>query len=70
MNIENKSKEEKEIILNTITEVVNLMKNPCSFRKFIENLGLTGKDYEALYNAGGMYLVDVSNFLDENNIDR
>lgn len=78
-DIENNSKEEinsqekekeKEIVLNTISEVVNLMKNPCSFRKFMENLGLTSKDYEALYNAGGMYLVDISNYLDENNIDR
>lgn len=65
-----KTKSEKEIVLNTISEVVNLIKNPCSFRKFMENIGLKGKDYEDLYNAGGMYLVDISNLLDEMNVDR
>lgn len=65
-----KNKSEKEIVLNTVSEVVNLIKNPCSFRKFMENIGLTGKDYEDLYKAGGMYLVDISNLLDEMNVDR
>lgn len=59
--------EEKEIVLNTIKETVNLMKNPCSFRKFMLNLGLESKDYESLYNAGGMYLTDIANLLEEMN---
>lgn len=56
---------EKEIVLNTIRETVNLIKKPCSFRKFMSNLGLESKDYEDFYNAGGMYLTYVANLLDE-----
>ena len=58
-------KTEKEIILKTINAVAELMDNPCSFRKFLENLGLENKDYEDLYNARGMYLTDIANLLEE-----
>lgn len=51
---------EKEIILKTIRETVHLMKNPCSFRKFLQNLGLESIDYEDLYIAGGMYLTNLA----------
>ena len=56
---------EKEIILKTINAVAELMDNPCSFRKFLENLGLEKKDYEDLYNARGMYLTDIANLLEQ-----
>lgn len=59
---------EKEIVINTIKIIVDLMENPCSFRKFLENLGLESKDYEELYKAGGMYLVDICNMLEELNV--
>lgn len=58
-------KTEKEIILKTIEVVVELMKNPCSFRKFLENLGLESKDYEDLYKARGMYLTDIATLLEQ-----
>lgn len=58
-------KVEKEIILKTIKITANLMKKPCSFRKFLENLGLESKDYEDLYKVGGMYLTDIANSLEE-----
>lgn len=58
-------KTEKEIILKTINVVAELMDNPCSFRKFLENLGLENKDYEDLYNARGMYLTDIANLLEQ-----
>lgn len=51
---------EKEIILKTIREITHLMKNPCSFRKFLQNLGLESIDYEDLYIAGGMYLTNLA----------
>ena len=59
---------EKEIILKTINAVAELMDNPCSFRKFFENLGLENKDYEDLYNARGMYLTDIANLLEQQDI--
>lgn len=49
-----------EIVFETIEEVVKLMKDPCSFRMFLERLGLDSKDYEALYKAGGMYLTNLA----------
>ena len=58
-------KTEKEIILKTINAVAELMDNPCSFRKFLENLGLENKDYKDLYNARGMYLTDIANSLEQ-----
>ena len=58
-------KTEKEIILKTINVVAELMDNPCSFRKFLENLGLENKDYEDLYNARGMHLTDIANLLEQ-----
>ena len=61
-------KTEKEIILKTINVVAGLMDNPCSFRKFLENLGLENKDYEDLYNARGMYLTDIANLLEQQDI--
>lgn len=61
-------KTEKEIILKTINVVAELMDNPCSFRKFLENLGLEKKDYEDLYNARGMYLTDIANLLEQQDI--
>lgn len=61
-------KTEKEIILKTINAVAELMENPCSFRKFLENLGLEKKDYEDLYNARGMYLTDIANLLEQQDI--
>ena len=61
-------KTEKEIILKTINAVAELMDNPCSFRKFLENLGLQKKDYEDLYNARGMYLTDIANLLEQQDI--
>ena len=61
-------KTEKEIILKTINVVAELMDNPCSFRKFLENLGLENKDYEDLYNARGMYLTDIANLLEQQDI--
>lgn len=61
-------KTEKEIILKTINAVAELMDNPCSFRKFLENLGLEKKDYEDLYNARGMYLTDIANSLEQQDI--
>lgn len=61
-------KTEKEIILKTINVVAELMGNPCSFRKFLENLGLENKDYEDLYNARGMYLTDIANLLEQQDI--
>ena len=61
-------KTEKEIILKTINAVAELMDNPCSFRKFLENLGLEKKDYEDLYNARGMYLTDIANLLEQKDI--
>ena len=61
-------KTEKEIILKTINVVAELMDNPCSFRKFFENLGLENKDYEDLYNARGMYLTDIANLLEQQDI--
>lgn len=61
-------KTEKEIILKTINVVAELMDNPCSFRKFLENLGLEKKDYEDLYNARGMYLTDIANSLEQQDI--
>lgn len=61
-------KTEKEIILKTINAVAELMDNPCSFRKFLENLGLENKDYEDLYNARGMYLTDIANLLEQQDI--
>ena len=61
-------KTEKEIILKTINVIAELMDNPCSFRKFLENLGLENKDYEDLYNARGMYLTDISNLLEQQDI--
>ena len=61
-------KTEKEIILKTINVVAELMDNPCSFRKFLENLGLENKDYEDLYNARGMYLIDIANLLEQQDI--
>ncbi len=61
-------KTEKEIILKTINAVAELMDNPCSFRKFLENLGLEKKDYEDLYNARGMYLTDIANLLEQQDI--
>lgn len=63
-------KTEKEIILKTINAVAELMDNPCSFRKFLENLGLEKKDYEDLYNARGMYLTDIANLLEQQDITR
>lgn len=61
-------KTEKEIILKTINAVAELMDNPCSFRKFLENLGLEKRDYEDLYNARGMYLTDIANLLEQQDI--
>ena len=61
-------KTEKEIILKTINVVAELMDNPCSFRKFLENLGLENKDYVDLYNARGMYLTDIANLLEQQDI--
>ena len=61
-------KTEKEIILKTINVVAELMNNPSSFRKFLENLGLENKDYEDLYNARGMYLTDIANLLEQQDI--
>ena len=61
-------KTEKEIILKTINVIAELMDNPCSFRKFLENLGLENKDYEDLYNARGMYLTDIANLLEQQDI--
>ena len=61
-------KTEKEIILKTIKVVAELMDNPCSFRKFLENLGLENKDYEDLYNARGMYLTDIATLLGQQDI--
>lgn len=61
-------KTEKEIILKTINVVAELMDNPCSFRKFLENLGLENKDYKDLYNARGMYLTDIANLLEQQDI--
>ena len=61
-------KTEKEIILKTINVVAELMDNPCTFRKFLENLGLENKDYEDLYNARGMYLTDIANLLEQQDI--
>ena len=61
-------KTEKEIILKTINVIAELMDNPCSFRKFLENLGLEKKDYEDLYNARGMYLTDIANSLEQQDI--
>ena len=61
-------KTEKEIILKTIKVVAELMDNPCSFRKFLENLGLESKDYEDLYNARGMYLTDIAGLLGQQDI--
>ena len=58
-------KTEKEIILKTIKVVAELMDNPCSFRKFLENLGLESKDYEDLYKARGMYLTNIATFLEQ-----
>ena len=60
-----KIKTEKEIILKTIRVVAELMDNPCSFRKFLENLGLESKDYEDLYKARGMYLTDIATLLEQ-----
>ena len=48
--------------------IAELMDNPCSFRKFLENLGLENKDYEDLYNARGMYLTDIANLLEQQDI--
>lgn len=61
-------KTEKEIILKTVNVIAELMDNPCSFRKFLENLGLKNKDYEDLYNARGMYLTDIANLLEQQDI--
>ena len=61
-------KTEKEIILKTINVIAELMDNPCSFRKFLENLGLENKDYEDLYNARGMYLTDIATLLGQQDI--
>ena len=61
-------KTEKEIILKTVNVMAELMDNPCSFRKFLENLGLENKDYEDLYNARGMYLTDIANLLEQQDI--
>ena len=61
-------KTEKEIILKTINVVAELMDNPCSFRKFLENLGLESKDYEDLYNARGMCLTDIATLLGQQDI--
>ena len=61
-------KTEKEIILKTVNAIAELMDNPCSFRKFLENLGLENKDYEDLYNARGMYLTDIANLLEQQDI--
>lgn len=61
-------KTEKEIILKTVNVIAELMDNPCSFRKFLENLGLEKKDYEDLYNARGMYLIDIANLLEQQDI--
>ena len=61
-------KTEKEIILKTVNVIAELMDNPCSFRKFLENLGLENKDYENLYNARGMYLTDIANLLEQQDI--
>ena len=61
-------KTEKEIILKTINVIAELMDNPCSFRKFLENLGLENKDYEDLYKARGMYLTDIANLLEQQDI--
>ena len=58
-------KTEKEIILKTVNVIAELMDNPCSFRKFLENLGLENKDYEDLYNARGMYLTDIANLIEQ-----
>ena len=61
-------KTDKEIILKTVNVIAELMDNPCSFRKFLENLGLENKDYEDLYNARGMYLTDIANLLEQQDI--
>ena len=61
-------KTEKEIILKTVNVIAELMDNPCSFRKFLKNLGLENKDYEDLYNARGMYLTDIANLLEQQDI--
>lgn len=61
-------KTEKEIILKTVNVIAELMDNPCSFRKLLENLGLENKDYEDLYNARGMYLTDIANLLEQQDI--
>ena len=61
-------KTEKEIILKTVNVIAELMDNPCSFRKFLENLGLENKDYEDLYNARGMYLTDIASLLEQQDI--
>lgn len=61
-------KTEKEIILKTVNVIAELMDNPCSFRKFLENLGLENKDYKDLYNARGMYLTDIANLLEQQDI--
>ena len=56
---------EKQIIFNTVKTTVELMTKNYSFRKYLEVLGLDKSDYENLYNAGGMVLVDISSVLDE-----
>ena len=61
-------KTEKEIILKTVNVIAELMDNPCSFRKFLENLGLENKDYEDLDNARCMYLTDIANLLEQQDI--
>ena len=61
-------KTEKEIILKTVNVIAELMDNPCSFRKFLENLGLENKDYEDLYSARGMSLTDIANLLEQQDI--
>lgn len=59
------SEHDKEIVIKTVKVVADMMDNPCSFRKFLENLGLESKDYERLYKARGMYLTDIANLLEE-----
>ena len=61
-------KTEKEIILKTIEVVAELMDNPCSFRKFLKNLGLESKDYEDLVLIIQNYFKDKKPFDDVENL--
>lgn len=61
---------DKQIVFKTIKTVAELMDTPCSFRKFLENLGLDSKDYEELYKARGMYLTNIACLLSEIDLEK